>query len=87
MYKFRVERQRNLGLSPRVMVLSRSDSVDFVETLNNPPEPNEALKEAAKRYKDMIDSGKLIVEDRGLDFDVQSTYNIQGQALKNRLEE
>jgi len=67
-------------LSTQTMVLSRSDSLDFIETLNNPPEPSDSLKEAAKAYDELID-------DRGLDFDVEDTYNMQGQALKNRLEE
>ena len=80
MYKFRVERGRNLILSTQTMVLSRSDSLDFIETLNNPPEPSDSLKEAAKAYDELID-------DRGLDFDVEDTYNIQGKVLKSKLEE
>lgn len=32
-------------------VLNRQDSQAFVDTLLNPPEPNDALKAAAARYK------------------------------------
>lgn len=35
--------------------LSESDSAAFVDTLLNPPEPNDALKAAAARYKTMCD--------------------------------
>jgi Protein of unknown function (DUF1778) len=42
-------------------VLSEADSAKFVEALENPPEPNEALKAAAERYKTQleIDDEKL----------------------------
>lgn len=38
----------------KVLELSKRDSKAFIETLNNPPEPNEALKEAAKAHKELI---------------------------------
>jgi len=106
MYRFRVERQRNLGLATKIMVLSVTDYIDFIETLNNPPEPNEALKEAKTAHDELIYDefeeqdkelaeagidgyhGRLVAidEGRGLDFDIQNSYNMQGQALENRLD-
>lgn len=80
MYRFRVERGRNHILAKRTMVLSRADSLEFVRMLNNPPKPNKELKEAAEAYS-------KVVEDRGLDFEAEDTYNMQGEALKSRLEE
>lgn len=38
----------------RVLELSKRDSEAFIETLKNPPEPNEALKEAAKAHEEII---------------------------------
>lgn len=35
------------------IVLSAEDFDNLVETLNNPPEPNEALRAAAKRFKEL----------------------------------
>ncbi|MCL1491784.1 MAG: DUF1778 domain-containing protein [Pseudanabaena sp. Salubria-1] len=40
--------------SHQTLVLSREDSEAFVNALLNPPEPNEALKAAAKRYKKIM---------------------------------
>ena len=37
--------------SREVTKLSREDSILFIETLLNPPEPNEALREAAREYR------------------------------------
>jgi uncharacterized protein (DUF1778 family) len=34
-----------------IWVLSERDSLAFVEKLLNPPEPNDALKQAAARYR------------------------------------
>jgi len=40
--------------------LSRCDSEVFLGILDNPPDPNEALKEAAETYKKLIrDGGEL----------------------------
>ena len=39
-------------------ILSKKDSAAFVDALLHPPEPNEALKAAAERYKASIESGK-----------------------------
>jgi uncharacterized protein (DUF1778 family) len=38
-------------LKPQILKLTYSDSRMFVETLLNPPEPNDALKAAAERHK------------------------------------
>lgn len=38
----------------RVLKLSKRDSEAFIETLKNPPEPNEALKDAAKTHEELI---------------------------------
>ena len=35
-------------------VLNRRDSKAFVDALLNPPEPNEALRNAAARYKSLV---------------------------------
>lgn len=37
-----------------VMILSESDSKLFVESMLNPPEPNEALKRAARRHRELF---------------------------------
>jgi uncharacterized protein (DUF1778 family) len=37
-----------------VIVLSPSDSDLFFEALNNPPEPNEALRNAFERHRDFF---------------------------------
>ena len=39
-----------------VLPLDRSQSRSFVELLLNPPEPNEALQQAAERYHRDVDS-------------------------------
>jgi Protein of unknown function (DUF1778) len=44
----------------RVLKLSAADSKAFAEAILNPKEPNAALKKAARRYKQAIDSGELI---------------------------
>lgn len=36
------------------LVLTKRDTEFFVEMLLNPPEPNEALKKAAKQYKKLV---------------------------------
>jgi uncharacterized protein (DUF1778 family) len=38
----------------QTMTLSAGDSVAFVESLLNPPEPNDALRAAAQRYRTFI---------------------------------
>lgn len=38
-----------------VLKLNKEDSLRLWESLENPPEPNEALKKAAKRYSDIIE--------------------------------
>lgn len=45
----RVERD---PLAPDTLVLSDADRDAFLEALANPPEPNEALKQAFKKYRD-----------------------------------
>ena len=40
--------------------LSDRDRDSFLDALENPPEPNEKLKQAAKRHKEMV-----IKEDKG----------------------
>lgn len=46
-------------------ILTPADSKAFVEHLLNPPEPNEALKAAAERYKRRVrDSGCIEVTSR-----------------------
>jgi len=40
--------------SIKTLVLSREDSEVFINVLLNPPEPNEALKTAAKRYQEIM---------------------------------
>lgn len=37
-----------------VITLTARDSAAFVEALMNPPAPNERLREAARRYRDLI---------------------------------
>lgn len=37
-----------------VIHLNKEDSEEFLEVLNNPPEPNEALLNAAKHHKETI---------------------------------
>lgn len=56
MYKFRVEKNRNLVFSSAEMplVLSKKDSKTFINVLLNDTEPNDKLKKAAKRYKENI---------------------------------
>lgn len=38
-----------------VLKLNKEDSLRLWEALENPSEPNEALKKAAKRYSDIIE--------------------------------
>ncbi|MFT4039639.1 MAG: DUF1778 domain-containing protein [Thermomicrobiales bacterium] len=37
-----------------VIQLSREDQIRFAETFINPPEPNERLRQAAKRYAEVV---------------------------------
>lgn len=39
----------------KTLELSRRDSIAFLESLLNPTEPNEALKEAARKHKELVD--------------------------------
>jgi uncharacterized protein (DUF1778 family) len=45
----------------RVIHVSRADMEQIMEDLRNPPEPNEALKEAAAAYRKAIETGELVV--------------------------
>lgn len=47
------------------MKLSRKDSIAFLKALQDPPEPNEALKEAARQYKERVDDKTEIGEEQG----------------------
>lgn len=38
----------------KVIELSRRDSKAFLETLANPPEPNQSLREAAETHEELI---------------------------------
>ncbi|MGE0083412.1 MAG: DUF1778 domain-containing protein [Desulfococcaceae bacterium] len=42
--------------SGNTLVLSKADSVSFFETLENPPEPNNALKNAVRLYRESVSS-------------------------------
>ena len=46
--------------------LTGRDAERFIEIIESDAEPNQKLTEAAKRYKDAIENGKLIVVDRKL---------------------
>jgi len=46
--------------------LSGRDAIRFLQIIESDAEPNQKLTEAAKRYKDAIENGKLIVVDRKL---------------------
>jgi len=41
------------------MILSQKDNEIFIHALLNPPEPNEKLKKAAKRYMDLIEEDEV----------------------------
>jgi uncharacterized protein (DUF1778 family) len=45
------------------LLLNLADSEAFVEALLNPPQPNEALKAAAERYRQLIDEKALVTND------------------------
>jgi uncharacterized protein (DUF1778 family) len=38
-----------------VLVLTKRESLAFAEAILNPPEPRPALREAARRYRQLID--------------------------------
>lgn len=46
-----------------VITLSARDSVTFVEALLDPPEPNEALKNAFQHHRELL--GEYHVQERG----------------------
>ncbi len=48
------EQARRVIAQHQVIELSAADSEAFVDALLNPPEPNESLRAAALRYKDVI---------------------------------
>jgi uncharacterized protein (DUF1778 family) len=45
----------------RIIRVSQADMEQIMEGLRNPPEPNEALKEAAAAYRKAIETGELVV--------------------------
>ena len=45
----------------RIIHVSRADMEQILEALKNPPEPNEALKEAASAYRKAIAARELVV--------------------------
>jgi hypothetical protein len=47
-----VQRPSNAVVDVEVLVLSPQDQAVVAEAITNPPEPNEALKEAAQRYEE-----------------------------------
>lgn len=47
-----VQRPSNAVVDVEVLILSPEDQAVVVEAITNPPEPNEALKEAAQRYEE-----------------------------------
>lgn len=50
-----VEREaRQIIKDYKVLELSERDSKAFIEALENPPEPNEALTEAAEAHEELI---------------------------------
>ena len=48
--------------SNEVMFVSESDLMAFLEAIENPAPPNDALKEAAKKYKKFIQKSSEIKE-------------------------
>lgn len=48
--------------SNEVMFVSESDLMAFLEAIENPAPPNDALKEAAKKYKKFIPKSSEIQE-------------------------
>ncbi len=53
MHAARVEAERIVE-KHNVILASERDAKIFFDALMNPPEPNEALKKAAKRYKRLV---------------------------------
>jgi hypothetical protein len=47
-------------MPPKPWRLSKRDSRAFIDNLLHPPEPNAALKAAAAKYKQTIESGTLV---------------------------
>ncbi|WP_338399679.1 DUF1778 domain-containing protein [Persicobacter psychrovividus] len=46
------------NFKPNTTSLSKEDTQIFFDALENPPEPNEALKKAMKRHNELIDQEK-----------------------------